>query len=263
MSFLMMMASAFLVIMSLMTLTWLVSVRLKNASMVDPIWGLGYVLTGWFYFFNSDGGLLARKWLVVTLVTIWGIRLCVFLAWRLSQHGEEDSRYQNFRQRFGPERYWWFSFFQVFLLQGSLMLAVSATLLGGMYSSNSVSLTLLDGVAVLTWLFGFAFEAGGDWQLTRFKADPANRGKLLDSGFWRYTRHPNYFGDACVWWSFALFSLAAGNLWPMFGAVVMTFLLLRISGVTMLERTLTKTKPGYADYVATTSAFLPWFPKKS
>lgn len=159
-------------------------------------------------------------------------------------------------------RYWWFSFFQVFLLQGILAWLISAPLLGAQYINRlSSGLNVLDGLGLLLWLLGFTFEAGGDWQLARFKANPANKGKLLTTGFWRYTRHPNYFGDACAWWGLALFSLAAGSVIPIYGAVLMTFLLLRVSGVALLERTLSQTKPGYERYIATTNAFFPWWPK--
>jgi steroid 5-alpha reductase family enzyme len=112
------------------------------------------------------------------------------------------------------------------------------------------------------WLVGFFFEASGDFQLARFKANPANKGKVLDRGVWRYTRHPNYFGDATQWWAYYLFALAAGGWWTIFSPIIMTALLLRVSGVTLLEKTLTTTKPGYKEYVESTSAFIPWFPRK-
>jgi steroid 5-alpha reductase family enzyme len=114
----------------------------------------------------------------------------------------------------------------------------------------------------LVWLFGFIFEAGGDWQLARFKGDPANKGKLLTTGLWSYTRHPNYFGDAAQWWGFFLLALATGAWWTAFSPAIMTFLLMRVSGVALLEKTLVETKPGYAEYIARTPAFFPWLPKK-
>ena len=120
----------------------------------------------------------------------------------------------------------------------------------------------IDIVALLLWLTGFIFEAGGDWQLSRFKSNPANKGKLLQTGFWKYTRHPNYIGDAAVWWGFGLFSIAAGSWFPVFSSILMTWLLLQVSGVAMLERTLKNTKPGYDDYVKSTNAFIPWIPKR-
>ncbi len=258
MSFFTIWGSGFLVIISAMTLLWLLSIYLKNASIVDPFWGTGFVILVWFYFSQTDAGFAARKLLVTGLVTLWGLRLSLYLLWRSWGKGE-DYRYQRFRQRYGPERYWWFSFFQVFLLQGVLILLVSAPLLGAQLRGGA--LNWLDGVATAVFLVGFAFEAGGDYQLARFKADPANKGKLLTTGFWRYTRHPNYFGDAAVWWSFGLFSLAAGSLLPALGAVLMTILIIRVSGVALLEKDLKKSKPGYEEYVQQTNAFFPWFPK--
>lgn len=250
--------SGFLIIMGLMTLLWLLSVYLKNASIVDPFWGTGFVVLAWFYF-SQTGGADGRNLLITSLATIWGLRLSLYLLWRNWGKGE-DPRYQQFRQNYGPDRYWWFSFFQVFLLQGVLMLLVSTPLLGAQIRGGG--LNWLDGVATAVFLIGFAFEAGGDFQLARFKANPANKGKLLTSGFWRYTRHPNYFGDSAVWWSFGLFSLAAGSFWPTLGAVLMTVLIIRVSGVALLEKNLKQSKPGYEAYVKNTNAFFPWFPKQ-
>ena len=193
MSFLAVYLWAFPVIMALMSLLWIVSVARENASIVDPFWGLGFTAVSFFYLSQSSG-LETRKILVTLLVAAWGLRLFAHLFWRNWGKGE-DFRYRKFRQDFGEKRYWWVSFFQVFLLQGFLMWLISAPLLGAVYSTTDNSLTLIDGAALLLWIVGFTFEAGGDYQLARFKSDPANKGKLLDRGFWKYTRHPNYFGD--------------------------------------------------------------------
>lgn len=262
MSFLTIFGQAFLVIMAFMTVLWIISVILKDASIVDPFWGTGFVLVAWFYYLNTPDGLPARKLLVTSLTTIWGLRLSIYLLWRNWGEGE-DFRYQNFRQKYGPERYWWVSFFQVFLLQGTLMWLISAPLLGAQISTNSTGMTLLDWLATAVWLIGFIFEAGGDLQLARFKADPANKGKLLTTGFWKYTRHPNYFGDAAVWWGYGLFTLAAGSIIPVYGSIMMTLLIIRVSGVMLLEKSMKDTKPGYEEYVEKTSPFIPWFPKES
>jgi steroid 5-alpha reductase family enzyme len=251
-------SQATVVILILMSLVWLVSVLLKNASIVDPIWGFGFVLATWFYYGRSQG-LPARQLLVSILVTIWGLRLSLYLFWRGWGHGE-DFRYQNFRQQYGPARYWWVSFFQVFLLQGIMMWLISATLLGAHF--GDAGLNWLDRTAVIVWLIGFFFETIGDWQLVQFKRDPANKGQLLTTGLWRYTRHPNYFGDACVWWSYGLFCLAAGSFVPILGSLLMTVLLVRVSGVAYLERSLKQSKPGYENYMAQTNAFFPWLPRK-
>ena len=243
-----------------MTLLWLVSVVLKNASIADPFWGLGFVIMSGFYFINGDG-FESRKIFLLILVTIWGLRLSAWLAWRNSGKGE-DFRYRQFRKNYGEKRYWWVSFFQVFMLQGILMWLVSAPLLGAYYYGGTKVLNILDFAGILLWVTGFVFEAGGDYQLARFKTDPSNKGKVLDKGFWRFTRHPNYFGDASVWWGYGLICLATGSWVPLLGSILMTLLVIRVSGVVMLERTLKNNKPGYEEYIRKTSAFIPWFPRK-
>ncbi len=251
---------ASLLILVLVTLLWIWSVIIKNVSIVDIFWGFGFVIFNAFYVFMSDE-LNTRKLLVLVLVSIWGLRLSLYLAWRNVGHGE-DYRYQEFRRNYGTKRYWWFSYFQVFLLQGFLIVVVSLTLFGVNSSTNSGDLNILDYIAIVVWLIGFSFEAGGDYQLARFKANDANKGKVLNLGFWKYTRHPNYFGDSAVWWSYALFSIAAGNYWHVIGAIIMTLLIIKVSGVAMLEKTLVNSKPKYRDYIEKTNSFFPWFPKK-
>jgi steroid 5-alpha reductase family enzyme len=253
-------SQALLVVVILMTGLWLVSILLKNVSIVDLFWGLGFAVLGWFYY-TRGGGLEARKILVTVLVTLWGLRLCVYLTWRNYGKGE-DFRYKQFRKDYGEERYWWISYFQVFLLQGILMWLISSPLMGAQFYGQGKGLGVLDAVGLFFWLIGIAFEAGGDFQLARFKSDPANKGKVLDTGFWRYTRHPNYFGDACVWWGYAFLSMAAGGYLPVLGSILMTALIIKVSGVSLLEKSLRSTKPQYAEYVKKTSAFIPWFPKK-
>jgi len=249
-----------LLVMSLMTVLWVASVILRKASIVDPFWGLGFVVAAVFYYSNSPGDPL-RKVIVLALVSIWGLRLFIYLFCR--NYGKpEDYRYVQFRQDYGAHRYWWVSFFQVFVLQGILLWMISAPLLSVQYYGEQ-SFGWLDIIAMMVWAVGFAFEAGGDYQLTKFKNNPANKGKVLNTGFWKYTRHPNYFGDACAWWGFALFSVAAGSYVPVLSSVLMTFLLLKISGVALLEKTLKTSKPEYASYIRNTNSFFPWFPKKS
>ena len=153
------------------------------------------------------------------------------------------------------DSFWWQSFFKVFLLQAGLAWLISSTLFASYVGANDWS--WLDYLACLVWLIGFIFEAGGDWQLARFKSKPENKTKLLTTGFWKYTRHPNYFGDACCWWGYALFGMAAGVWWAPMGALLMTYLLLKVSGVAMLERGLVKNKDGYAEYVKKVPAFFP------
>jgi len=242
-----------------MTLLWLVSVLKKNASIVDPFWGLGFVLLAWYYNFQSEG-LEERKLIITVLITLWGLRLSIFLGIR-NWNKPEDFRYQQFRKDFGEHRYWWVSFFQVFLLQGILLWLISAPILGAQNGANQ-GLGILDYAAILLWIIGFIFEAGGDYQLNKFKANPNNKGKVLDSGLWKYSRHPNYFGDGLQWVAFAILSIANACYLPLLSALLMNYLLLKISGVSLLEKTLSKTKPQYAEYVNKTSAYLPWFPKK-
>lgn len=260
MPFLTTFAWGFAAMVGVMTILWLVSVWRGDASIVDPFWGTGFILLAFFYAFLTDGPV-PRRWLILILVTAWGLRLSLYLLWRNWGQGE-DYRYRQFRQNAGPERYWWVSFFQVFLLQGTLLWLVSAPLLGALTTPGYPELRWLDYLGLGVWIIGFIFEAGADWQLARFKADPRNQGKLLTDGLWRYTRHPNYFGDAAVWWGFGLISLSAGAPWAALGALLMTFLLLRVSGVALLERSLKKKKPGYEAYSRRTSAFFPWPPKE-
>jgi steroid 5-alpha reductase family enzyme len=142
------------------------------------------------------------------------------------------------------------------------MWMISAPLLGAQYTGENVPLSVIDFAGMAVWLTGFIFEAGGDFQLARFKSDPANKGRLLDKGFWKYTRHPNYFGDSAVWWGYGLFCISAGSFLPALGSLVMTVLIIKVSGVALLEKDLTEKKPQYRKYMETTSSFFPWFPKK-
>lgn len=251
---------ASVIIWILVTLLWLWSVLIKNVSIVDIFWGFGFVVVNAFYVFNLEE-INTRNWLLLALVSVWGLRLTIYLALRNIGKGE-DYRYQQFRKDYGEKRYWWFSYFQVFLLQGGLILIVSLPLFGVHFSDTSSDLFWLDYIALLVWLIGFSFEAGGDFQLYNFKKNPNNKGKVLNTGFWKYTRHPNYFGDAAVWWSYALFCMAAGGNWQIIGTVIMTLLIIKVSGVAMLERTLKDTKPKYKEYIEKTNSFIPWFPKK-
>jgi steroid 5-alpha reductase family enzyme len=260
MSFLQIYLQSFLVIMTVMSLLWLISVIIKNASIVDIFWGFGFVLASAFYFLKT-GDANPRKIVIVTFVTIWGLRLSGYLAWRNLGKGE-DFRYRNFRKNYGENRYWWISFFQVFLLQGTLMWLISSPLLGAQYNSAAKNLNIFDYTGITIWFIGFLFEAGGDFQLARFKSDPSNKGKILNTGFWRYTRHPNYFGDSAVWWGYGLISIAAGSYLAALGSVLMTALIIKISGVALLERSLKEQKPQYLEYTKRTSAFIPWFPKR-
>lgn len=248
-----------LILISLLTILWVISIIIKNASIVDLFWGFGFVVANISYFLIS-GDIYLRKLILLILVTIWGLRLSIYLSWRNIGKGE-DFRYQTFRKKYGDKNYWWISFFQVFLLQGILLMLVSITLLGANYGTVSDKLNIFDFIGIFLWIIGISFEAGGDYQLAKFKNNPANKGRVLDKGFWKYTRHPNYFGDSAVWWAFAFFSVAAGSYWQIAGAILMTLLIIKVSGVALLEKTLKGAKLEYTEYIRKTNSFLPWFPK--
>ena len=249
------------VILASVTLLWLLSLKLRNAAIADIFWGSGFVLLAWFYCVQLPTGVPLRKGLMLMLVSLWGLRLSLSLLLR-NRGKPEDFRYARWRQQHG-QQWWWRSYLQVFVLQGMLLWLISAPLLAAQLPSGAQSLSLWDIAGALVWLLGFFFEAVGDWQLWRFKVDPANAGKVLDKGVWRYTRHPNYFGDAAQWWGFYLIAVANDGWWSGYSPILMTYLLLRVSGVAMLESDLTDRKPAYRNYIRRTNAFFPWFPKNS
>ncbi|MBM4358339.1 MAG: DUF1295 domain-containing protein [Deltaproteobacteria bacterium] len=246
-------------VLALMTCVWLASVRLRDASIVDPWWSILFLAVACRTALVT--GLGPRKLVLLGLVALWALRLFLHLL-RRSRGKPEDPRYAEFRRRFGPERYWWFSFFQVFVLQGALALVISAPLQYAASRPTDEPLRVQDLVGLVVFTAGFVIEGLADRQLQRFRDDPTNRGRILDTGLFAWSRHPNYFGDALLWWGFGCFALTslAGTL-TLLGPALMTFLLVRVSGVTMLDEHLTRTRPGYADYVARTSAFVPWPPR--
>lgn len=253
-------AVASVVILTAMILLWLLSLVLRDASIVDVFWGLGFVLVAWIYRGLGPEANL-RHLLPLLLVTLWGLRLVVHIGWRNRGKGE-DYRYQAMRQQHG-DRFGWISLWTVFILQGVLILLLSTPHL--MLQSATLEPTWHPTLVIgsLVFAIGFFFEVVGDRQLARFKADPSQRGKVLRHGLWAYTRHPNYFGDAMVWWGFYIFAWGApGGIWTFPAPLIMTVLLLRVSGVALLEKTIAERRPGYRDYVESTSAFIPWFPKK-
>lgn len=242
-----------------MTVLWLVSLVIKDASIVDIFWGIGFLIATLSYAANTSGDP-GRRLLMVGLVAAWGVRLAAHLARRNLGKGE-DYRYAAWRKQYGD--IWWIrSYFHVFLLQGAIMWVVSAPVLAAMVAPAPAAPAFFDILGLGFWAVGFFFEAVGDYQLAAFKADPANKGKVMDRGLWRYTRHPNYFGDAMMWWGFYLIALGAGGWWTVFSPLLMTYLLLRVSGVAMLEGSLKQRKPEYAEYIRKTSAFIPMPPKR-
>ena len=248
-----------IVIAVAVVLLWAVSVAIRDASIVDIFWGFGFVLIVWVAFAAGDGSF-DRQLLIAALVTVWGLRLTVYLAWR-NLGKEEDYRYREMRERWGS-RFPLVSLVTVFLLQGLLLWGVSQPSQAGQVPQEPIGLIWLDFIGMAFWAVGIFFETVGDLQLARFKADPANEGKVMDRGLWRYTRHPNYFGDFMVWWGLYLIALATGDAWwSVIGPIVMTILLMKVSGVGMLEKTITSRRPGYEEYIARTSAFFPRPPK--
>jgi steroid 5-alpha reductase family enzyme len=259
MSFLSVYLVGLAVVIGFMTILWVVSLVLKNSSIVDIFWGTGFILSAWLYFALTPDGFLLRRLLICMIVTIWGLRLSTHIFLRNKGKGE-DFRYQKWRAENGT-KWWWKSYFQVYLLQGLLLWIISVPLLAAQYFSMIEHLTALDFLGLSVWVIGFFFESVGDFQLARFIKNPENRGKVLSSGVWRYTRHPNYFGDSFQWWGYYLVALAAGGWWSIISPIVMTFLLTRVSGVALLEKSLDE-KPGYKEYVESTSSFIPWIPLK-
>jgi steroid 5-alpha reductase family enzyme len=246
-------------ILAASTLVWVLSVKLRDASIADVGWGSGFVLLAWLYCLLSPT-MTSRSWLVAALITMWGTRLSLHILRR--NHGKgEDPRYRAMRAAHGPA-FWWRSLFTVFWLQGALLWFVALPLLVAVCAARPAVLTAVDGLGVVLFAVGFGFEVVGDYQLARFKAEPSNRGKVLDHGLWRYTRHPNYFGDAALWWGlYAIAAATPGGWLTVLSPALMTFLLMRVSGVTLLEDGLKASKPGYSAYIARTPAFFPWFPR--
>jgi len=250
-------------VMACMLLLWAISVPLRNASIVDIFWGPGFALIALVTLFVADG-YAPRQWLLVGMTVAWGLRLGAYLASRNIGHGE-DARYARWRQRIvgAGGNFTWHSLIWVFGLQGLVMLLVSLPVQFGQLAAEPARLGWSAWAGASLWAAGFLFEAVGDWQLARFKSDPANRTRVLESGLWRYTRHPNYFGNALLWWGIWLAACDAPTVaWTAIGPAVMTFFLLRISGVTLLEKSLTRSRRGYADYMRRTSTFLPRSPKR-
>jgi steroid 5-alpha reductase family enzyme len=238
---------------------WLASVARRDASIVDVAWGPAFLVAAWACFLSAEVAT-PRQWLVLTLVHVWGLRLALHL-WRRNRGSPEDRRYRRMREN-GGERFWWTSLFKVFWLQAAVAWIVSAPLGIALSAGPTAVLGWLDGLGIVLVAVGLLFEAGGDRQLARFRRDPANRGRVCDSGLWRYTRHPNYFGDAVVWWGFFAFAAAVpGGWWSAVGPLLMTVLLVRVTGAAMLEPDLVRTKPDYSAYVARTSRFVPWPPR--
>jgi len=241
-----------------MNIVFVVALLKKDNSIVDIAWGLGFILVTVFSLFR-EAGTTNLQILVSLLVLLWGLRLAIHVFFR-NKGRREDWRYANWRKEWGR----WFvvrSYLQVFLLQGLLLLLIAYPILL-VNSTQTASIGLLAYVGTLTWGVGFFFEAVGDYQLLRFKRNPENKGKLMIQGLWKYTRHPNYFGECVMWWGIFLAALSVSEGWTaLISPLLITFLLLRVSGVVMLEAKYKK-NADFQEYAQRTNAFLPWFPKK-
>jgi steroid 5-alpha reductase family enzyme len=240
-----------------MSLVWALSLVLADASIIDPVWPVAFLGASLVYL-QPQGGLdwaelSARQGFVLGSVALWTLRLCGYLTWR--KWGEpEDRRYTAMRA--GQPRFWIRSLFMIFWLQATLAWVISLPLFGAL-AAPGPAWGLLDSLAALVFAVGFLFEALGDLQLLRFKHAPENRGQVMDRGLWRYTRHPNYFGNFCMNWAWYLSACAVGAWWSLPGPLLISFLLLKVSGVAMLEKDIGERRPAYAEYIRRTNAFFP------
>ena len=245
-------------ILVLAAATWLASLFKRDVSIVDSVWSV-LILLGGLVYVETLPKLGPRAGWVLVLATLWAVRLSVHIT-RRNWREPEDRRYQEIRARNQPN-FELKSLYLIFCLQGVMAWIVSAPLFAAFAGLSESG--WLDALGAGVVVFGFVFETVGDWQLARFMGRIENRGKVMASGLWRYTRHPNYFGEFCVWWGFFLIALAAGGWWTIVSPVLMSVLLLKVSGVTLLEKDIGERRPGYREYIARTNAFFPGMPKET
>ena len=251
--------SAYIVI-GLAVVLWLYSLVIRDVSIVDSFWSIMIMIAGIGYLYmvaDSDAYSIQERHIVVgAMLIVWATRLSAYITMRNRGH-EEDARYQEIRRNNEPH-FEFKSLYIVFLLQAFLALIVSLPIMS--IATASTPLNIIDYIAICLWLFGMVFEVVGDMQLKKFRSNPDNKGRVLDTGLWRYTRHPNYFGEFCIWWAFFLFALAGGEYWSIISPILMSILLLKVSGVSLLEKDISERRPAYQRYRETTNAFFPWFP---
>jgi len=246
------------VIVIYMTVWYLVARALRRFDVADIAWGPGFIISAFTAAMAVSERLNPRAYLVVALVMVWGMRLSLHVYLR-NRGKPEDARYRAWRQEWGKNANIR-AFLQVFMLQGLLLLIISLPITSVMMADSS-AFTLLDAAGLLIWTTGFLFEAIGDWQLLRFKKDPAHKGRIIKTGLWRFSRHPNYFGEVTLWWGIYLIALSSGASWPVvIGPLTITFLILKVSGIPMLEKKY-EGNPEFEAYRRRTSAFFPLPPK--
>lgn len=237
---------------------WAFSIMIGRVSFIDAFWGVGFVVVGWSAA-RTVPELGPVQLVTLTLVTLWGLRLGGYLLRRFLDEGEDKRYVRMTKGKEGFQRHF-FTLWFVFGLQGALMLLISAPVFAALAHPVEAPLSMLSYAGIALFAVGAFFEWIGDWQLSRFKADPANEGKVLDTGLWAWTRHPNYFGDTCIWWGIWLVSHDLTVIWA---PALMTFLLMKWSGVPLLEAGLKKRRPDYQAYIERTSSFFPRPPKKA
>ena len=242
-----------------MTAVWLFSLYKQDMSVVDGFWGLGFLAVAHHWFFRLED-IEPRQFVIVYLVTLWGLRLAIYIFYRNRGKGE-DPRYVAFRNDW-KEKTWYISYYKVFLLQGFLQFVILLPVLFVIYSGDG-KLNVINIVGIIIWLIGWIFETAADYQMLKFKKNPANKGMVMDKGLWYFSHHPNYFGEVCVWWGIFLISLNGDliNYIGILSPILITYMLLKVSGITMLEKRY-EGNDAYSVYKRTTSPFFPWFRKK-
>lgn len=242
-----------------MSMFFMLAQALKDNGIVDIGWGIGFIVLSTVLVF-SDLDIGHRQFVLYVLILIWGSRLALHIYFR-NEGKPEDFRYANWRKEWGKYvviR----SFLQVFMLQGFFMLVIALPILMVKADAQNTLLNWIDVIGIFVWATGFYFEAVGDYQMLQFKKQPENKGKFISNGLWKYTRHPNYFGECVMWWGIFIISISAGNFYiSIISPIILTWLLTRVSGVPMLEEKY-KGNKDWETYAAKTSAFIPWFPKK-
>ena len=241
-----------------LTMLWLISLKIKDASIIDIYWGFGFVIMSWtgliINLFFNETTITSSQWLINIMVTIWGLRLSIHLAIRNLGKGE-DLRYVKMRER-ASSNWRFLSYIRVFMFQGFLQMLLMTPIVLVHYYPGQSGMSFLDYFGLLVWAIGFGIEAITDMQLTKFRSNATNSNKILKTGLWRYSRHPNYFGDALQWFAFFIISLNSGYIWGVIGPILMVFIFLKLT-IGILEKSQTRKRPGYEEYTKSTNVFFP------